>query len=68
MYKCLNGIAPIYLEELFTYNEAGYSLRSSTDSKIHLPKPKLEIYKKSFHFSGPEIWNSIPYISETANP
>ena len=60
MYKCLNGIAPIYLEEIFTYNEAGYSLRSCTDSKIQLPKPKLEIYKKSFHFSGPEIWNSIP--------
>ena len=33
--------------------------RSCTDSKIQLPKLKLE-NKKSFHFSGPEIWNSIP--------
>ena len=48
------------VEELFTYNEAGYSFRSSTDSKIQSPKSKLKIYKKSFHFSGPEIWNSIP--------
>ena len=43
-----------------SYRIIGYSLRSSTDSKIQLPKPKLEIYKKSFHFSGPEIWNNIP--------
>ena len=61
MYKCLNGIAPIYLEEIFTYNEAGYSLRSCTDSKIQLPKPKLEIYKKSFHFSGPENLEQYPH-------
>ena len=54
-------MAPGYLEEMFTYNTAEYSLRSTDAQKLLLPKARLEIFKKSFQYSGPKIWNSIPY-------
>ena len=53
-------MAPGYLEEMFTYNTAEYSLRSTDAQNLLLPKARLEIFRKSFQYSGPKIWNSIP--------
>ena len=64
VYKCLNGLAPSYLDDLFqsTGMSTNYALRSVLNKNVKIPLPKLEIFKKSFQYSGVEPWNSIPQV------
>ena len=50
-------MAPGYLEEMCTNSTAEYSLRSTDAKKILLQKARLEIFKKSFQYSGPKRGN-----------
>ena len=61
MYKCMNNIAPVYLSNLFHKNRdiLKYHLRSCDTNLLHIPKAKTEIFKHSFSYSGPKIWNSL---------
>ena len=36
-------------------------LRSRDELLLKMPKCKTEMGKKSFRFSGPFIWNALPY-------
>ena len=68
MYKCQNEIAPQYLQDLFKFNSSDvYKLRSVTNSNLAIPKPKTEIFKKSFQYSGTLIWNSLPHAVKSCN-
>ena len=62
MYKSLHNLAPTYLSTKFTYTSDIHqvNLRSLTDSTLYVPKPNLEIYRKTFAFSGSKIWNTLP--------
>ena len=64
MYKSLHSLAPTYLSNKFTYTSSIHqvSLRSLTDSTlyVHVPKPNLEIYRKTLANSGPKIWKTLP--------
>ena len=61
MYKVLNGLAPSSLSDLFGPKSdiTEYDLRGSHTS-LQLPHPKTEKLKKSFSYSGANLWNSLP--------
>ena len=61
-YKCIKKDAPSYLVNKFNYvsDSNPYALRNVVQGKLALPKPKIELYKKSFTYSGPCLWNELP--------
>ena len=63
-YKCLHGMAPEYLTRCFTPVSSvdGHShLRSAAAGHLVVPTTKTKtIGTKSFHYSAPVIWNSLP--------
>ena len=62
MFKSLNGLAPVYLHELFCERHTDYDLRDSF-RKLNLPKPRTDYLKRSFGYSGALLtllWNSLP--------
>ena len=62
-YKCINDSAPVYLSSLLEFYTPNRNLRSSSD-KYKLKTISRVNYKsfgeKSFAWSGPKIWNSLP--------
>ena len=59
IFKSLNGLAPVYLHELFSERHTDYELRDSF-RKLNLPKPRTNYLKRSFGYSGALLWNSLP--------
>ena len=57
--KSLNGLAPVYLQDLFSERHTDYDLRDSF-CKLNLPKPRTDYLKRSFVYSGALLWNSLP--------
>ena len=68
MYKSLNNLAPSYLSNKFTYvhDIHNLDLRSTRNQTLHVPKPNLEMYRKTLAYSGPKIWNNLPESVRTA--
>ena len=62
MYKCINNSAPDYLCNLFDMNANSnvYSLRSSAKGNLFVPRPNSNFMKRTFHYSGTILWNSLP--------
>ena len=58
MFKSLNGLAPVYLQDLFSERPTDYHLRDSF-RKLNLPKPRTNYLKRSFGYSGALLWNSL---------
>ena len=60
VFKCVNGINPPYLNNMFTQKSIGYNLR---DSSI-LEQNKFTTLRygyKSFRYFGSKLWNSLPH-------
>ena len=51
MFKSLNGLAPVYLHELFSERDTDYDLRDSF-RKLNLPKPRTNYLKRSFSYGS----------------
>ena len=68
MYKSKNELAPEYLSNLITSanNKESYDTRFSSSDNFLVPKPNTELYKSSFSFSGPKVWNSLPNDIKTS--
>jgi len=60
VYKCLNGLAPDYLCDMFRYETYVYQTRSSNLGLLHEPKAKSVFFENSFQVSGACLWNDIP--------
>ena len=62
MYKCINGLSPSYLCELFQplASRHHHRTRSSSTNGTHLPVIRNEHGRKSFAFREAKIWNSLP--------
>ena len=69
MFKVINGISPTYLFDIFTFtsNVHERNLRSTSQLQLYSPKPKSELFRRSFSYSGSSIWNKIPYYIKNAN-
>ena len=37
-----------------------YNLRNYDINNFIIPKPKLELFKSSIHYSGTVLWNNLP--------
>lgn len=69
MFKSLNGQAPEYLKDSFTFTSdvRTRTLRSSSNLQLYSPRPNSELFRKSFVYSGSNIWNALPYHIKNAN-
>jgi hypothetical protein len=64
-FKAVTGRLPNYLAELFTKCENNsYSLRSN-NTKLKLPKPKINFLKRSSSYRAAKSWNELS--SEVTN-
>jgi hypothetical protein len=61
--KCLKNEAPIYSKNKIHYlsDRNPYSLRNVVSEKLQIPKAKTELFKKTFTYSGPKLWNELPF-------
>ena len=41
-------------------NSNVYSLRSSAKGNLFVPRPNSNFMKRTFHYSGTILWNSLP--------
>ena len=55
VFKIHTGKAPAYLDELLIKPSTRYESK-----KYIIPRPRIDLYKSSFSFSGSSIWNSLP--------
>ena len=69
MFKIMNNLAPTYMNNLFQYTNEIHNrnLRSTTENLLYVPKPKCEIFRNSFAYSGAKLWNSIPQNIKSCN-
>ena len=69
VFKCINNLAPLYLQKMLTLYQPNRALRSSND-KFILEKPKYNYTSyggRSFPFYGPFVWNSLPFNLRSMN-
>ena len=68
MYKTVHGMTPDYLTSKFVSRDeiTSYRLRN-TENKIVLPLPRTNYLKKSFSYSGANLWNSLPHDLRSAD-
>ena len=61
MFKSLNKLAPLPLQNLFSHvsTKHSYNTRNASDDALSLPKCHLECYKQSFQYAGADLWNNI---------
>lgn len=59
MFKSIHGLAPSYLQNLFSARHTNYHLRNS-EQRLTLPRPRTDYCKRSFSYSGAKIWNELP--------
>ena len=66
MYKVANDHFPLRLHELFQTKSQvhAYNLRDSTHN-LFIPRPLSEAGKRSLHYRGATLWNSLSTASKT---
>ena len=69
VYKSLNGIAPTYLQDLFTYCRDTHSLqtRSATSNNLFIPGINKQVYSHSLQYNGSKIWNGLSSTAKDAH-
>ena len=67
-YKCIKKEAPSYLYKNFRFiSESNpYVLRNVAQGNLNVPKSKTELFKNSFNYSGPQLWNNLPTVIRNA--
>ena len=64
VFKCIRGMAPTCISDCITIcNEVAIrDTRNSTSTNlVTLPYTSLDIFKNSFAYRGPFIWNALPH-------
>ena len=62
VYRCLNGMAPLYLANLLKRQSPGRT-RSSEQHLLDIPRTKLASFgDRSFRVMGPRLWNALPIV------
>ena len=67
MYKALHNLTPSYISEEFQLcsDIHSYSSKSSTHN-VFIHRPRTELLKSSFKYSGAVIWNSLSQDMKSA--
>ena len=58
VFRCLDGTAPLYLENMLKRRCSTRRTRSSQQQLLEMPQTKLDSF--SFQVIGPRLWNSLP--------
>ena len=58
MFRSLNSLAPYYIQSLF--HKKNYVYSNSKIQELSLPRPRIDLFKTSISYSGPEVWNTLP--------
>ena len=68
VFKCLNGLAPVYLIQLLSPYSPSRELRSSSQLMLAQSASFTVNACRSFNVSGPRLWNSLPmHIKECSS-
>lgn len=66
IYKCINNLAPRYLQELLQPYVPSRQLRSSDHCLLKVPYTSSAIIQtRAFSVAGPRLWNELPYEIRT---
>ncbi len=66
-YKCMNGLAPVYLKELITIRRHSVNLRSGWSVLLHVPVTKKKgCGDGTFSRIDPLLWNELPPVIQTS--
>ena len=60
VHKILKEMCPDYLRGKFTRRTKISKYETHRMNDLQIPKPRLEISKKSYSYVGAKIWNDIP--------
>ncbi|KAI8496084.1 hypothetical protein Bbelb_259250 [Branchiostoma belcheri] len=62
VYRALDNSLPPHMRGVFIRyrDEASRSTRQSTLDNLIIPRPQLEVYRRSLRYSGATVWNSLP--------
>ena len=69
VYKGLHGLAPKYIcnKLRYTSSVSQRCTRATSSLMLFKPRPKCELFKRSFVYSGPNSWNNLPCEIRQAN-
>ena len=69
VFKCLHNMAPQYLSSKMNYIKdlQPYNTRNTNSMNLLVPHPNTEIFKQSFAYSGPALWNKLPQCLKNIN-
>lgn len=60
-FRCLIGMAPLYLNDLIKLRESGRDTRSSSHLILFSPRSRTKSFgDRAFSVAAPRIWNSLP--------
>ena len=59
-YRCLNELAPMYLQDLVTQYHPTRNLRSEQQNLLTMPKARTVYGHRAFSVAAPFVWNSLP--------
>ena len=60
VFKCLNGLAPVYLLNQFSFSWDYHSYKTRHRDLIRMPLAKTSKFQSSFKYNGAREWNSSP--------
>jgi hypothetical protein len=69
LIKCLKNEAPVYSKNKIQYisDSNHYFLQDVVSEKLQIPKAKTELFKNTFTYSGPKLWNELPFAIRKAS-
>ena len=65
--KYLKNEAPVYSKNKIQSDRNPYSLRNVASGELQIPKAKTKLFKKTFTYSGPKLWNELPFSIRQAS-
>ena len=66
VFKCLNNLVPKYLTQFFTRNRAFHDHATRRSNDLHPPKPKHNMGKRTFKYTGTIYFNALPACIKSA--
>ena len=62
-FKALNGLTPTYISDTLHIRESSYNVRNANGFNFVVPRSNLELFKQSFLYNAPQLWNNLRSIT-----
>ena len=61
VFRCIQGSAPLYLQEILQSYKPKRNLRSNSQNLLHQMRVRTKLFgDRAFSKAAPELWNSLP--------